>query len=130
LLNKQIQASTVQNEGRYDSVRLKMGGTASSSGEKIQVTSAEDVENEDRDEEGDQEEDYEEESEEAWRLRREGSAQSKLDEIKRMLAIAFFAGLGIIVIVVAVTSAPLVTPNPEDILNSTAAGKISIPGTD
>ena len=108
----------------------KKMGIASSSGEKIEIQSAEDevdVENHDEEEEYD---DYEEESEEAWRARREGSTQSKLDAIKKMLAVAFFAGLGIIVIVVAFTAAPLVTPNPEDMKNSSATDILKGPGLD
>jgi hypothetical protein len=96
-----------------------MGGSGSKT-EPIEVVHAqeEDVE-EDVDEQYD--DDYgEEETEEQWRARREGSSsQSRLDTVKRMLAVSFFAGLGIIVIVVAATSMPLITPNPEDLANST-----------
>jgi hypothetical protein len=84
-----------------------------------QALRTEDVEDVDEGDVDDQDEAYQEETEEQWRARREGRASNKLDQIKRMLAVAFFAGLGIIVIIVAITSAPLLTPNDEDIANGT-----------
>jgi len=85
------------------------------------VRTAEDEQVPDDFNEEDDEEMGDEETEEEWRLRREGSAgQTKLDIVKRMLAVAFFTGLGIIVIVVAATATPLITSTPEDELQKNA----------
>jgi len=72
-----------------------MRGLVSSSADAVEII-------EDFDEDQD-------EDEEAWRLRREGDSSTRLDFIKRLLAISFFAGLGIIVIFVAATATPLLT---------------------
>ena len=101
-------------------------GSVVSSQSQVEVRHAEDevLDVDERDleninEEDIEEEDIEEEDEEAWRRRREGySADSYFDFLKKILAIAFFSGLGIIVIIAAATATPLLTPNPEDLVNS------------
>ena len=95
------------------------GNNAPAGFNAVRNAEEEEIDNDEEDEEEEEEAIREEETEEAWRLRREGrNTQTRLDFIKRLLAVAFFAGLGLIVIIVAATSSvPLIGTNSEDNLD-------------
>ncbi|KAH9261566.1 hypothetical protein BASA81_000222 [Batrachochytrium salamandrivorans] len=52
-----------------------------------------------------EEEEEEEEDEEMWMRRKQGG--TRMDDVKRWLAISFFVGLGLLVVIAALTAAPL-----------------------